>query len=84
MRVAYRYLGHRQNILHIVATNHADALILGAFGCGAFANDPYVVGRAYKDALASYTQYFRMIEFAVYCRQDETENYEAFKKVTMS
>jgi len=69
-----------EHILHIAAANHADALILGAFGCGAFANDPYVVARAYKDALASYTQYFRMIEFAVYCRQDETRNYDAFAK----
>ena len=72
-----------EHILHIAAANHADALILGAFGCGAFANDPYVVARAYKDALASYTQYFRMIEFAVYCRQDETRNYDAFAKTIL-
>ena len=73
-----------EHILHVAAANHADALVLGAFGCGAFANDPNVVARAYKEAIAAYTQYFRMIEFAVYCRQDETENYEAFKKVIMS
>ena len=73
-----------EHILHVAAANHAHALVLGAFGCGAFANDPNVVARAYKDAMVSYTQYFRMIEFAVFCRQDETENYEAFKKVIMS
>ena len=73
-----------EHILHVAAANHAHALVLGAFGCGAFANDPNVVARAYKEAIAAYTQYFRMIEFAVFCRQDETENYEAFKKVIMS
>ena len=72
-----------EHILHVAAANHADALVLGAFGCGAFANDPYVVARAYKDAVASYTQYFRMIEFAVYCRRDETDNNDAFKKTIM-
>ena len=72
-----------EHILHVAAANHAHALVLGAFGCGAFANDPNVVARAYKDAMVSYTQYFRMIEFAVYCRQDETDNYDAFKKIIM-
>lgn len=72
-----------EHILHIAAANHADALVLGAFGCGAFANDPYVVARAYKAAIAAYEQYFKKIEFAVYCRQDETENYDAFKTIIM-
>lgn len=73
-----------EHILHVVAANHADALVLGAFGCGAFANDPNVVARAYKEAITSYSQYLRMIEFAVYCRQDETVNYDAFMRIIMS
>ena len=62
----------------ICAAQKADAVILGAFGCGAFANDPWAVARAYRDALEEYGQYFSYIEFAVYCRDYESENYTAF------
>ncbi len=74
------HLKRAKHILHIAAANKVDALILGAFGCGAFANDPQVVARAYRDALKDYKRYFQYIEFAVYCRADETENYEVFKR----
>ena len=57
-----------------------DAIILGAFGCGAFANDPKVVAEAFRNAVLDYRQYFRSIEFAVYFRSNETENYDAFKE----
>ena len=70
-----------EHILHIAAEHHTDALVLGAFGCGAFANDPNVVARAYKDVLKGYAQYYRYVEFAVYCRPNETENYDAFRKI---
>ena len=75
------HLQRAKHILHIAATNEADALVLGAFGCGAFANDPNVVARAYEDALKDYAGYFKYIEFAVYCRGRETENYEAFRNI---
>jgi len=74
------HLKRAKHILHIAAANKVDALILGAFGCGAFANDPQVVARAYRDALKDYKRYFQYIEFAVYCRADETENYDAFQR----
>lgn len=77
------HLKRAEHILHIAATNGADALVLGAFGCGAFANDPQVVAKAYKDALTDYKRYFRFIEFAVYCRESETENYNAFKQTLL-
>lgn len=73
------HLKRAKHIMHIAAANGADALVLGAFGCGAFANDPNVVARAYRDALTDYRQFFRLIEFAVYCRPDETANYDAFR-----
>lgn len=69
-----------KHILHIAAANRVDALILGAFGCGAFANDPTVVARAYKEAVMEYRRHFSLIEFAVYCRAEETINYNAFRK----
>lgn len=75
------HLKRAKHIMHIAATNGAEALVLGAFGCGAFANDPKVVAEAYRDALSDYRQYFRLIEFAVYCRPSETANYDAFREM---
>ena len=74
------HLNRAKHIMHIAAAHSVDALILGAFGCGAFANDPNVVARAYKDAVIEYGSYFKLIEFAIYCRAHETENYDAFKR----
>ncbi len=68
-----------KHILHVAAANGVDCLVLGAFGCGAFQNDPNVVARAYAVALEEYRRYFDTIEFAIYCREWETENYNAFK-----
>lgn len=66
--------------LDVAATNKVDILILGAFGCGAFANDPNAVAQAFRDAITLYKKRFDVIEFAIYCRDYETENYEAFNK----
>ena len=73
------HLKRAKHILHIAACNGVDALILGAFGCGAFQNDPNVVSKAYRDALKEYGRYYDLIEFAIYCRDWETENYDAFR-----
>ena len=70
-----------KHILHIAAANSVDVLILGAFGCGAFENDPLAVATAYNLAIPEYRHYFKRIEFAVYCRKFETKNYDAFKQI---
>ncbi len=75
------HLKRGKHILHVAAANGAEILILGAFGCGAFRNDPEAVAAAYRDALAEYRRCFEEIEFAVYCRGYETENYVAFRRV---
>ena len=67
-----------RHILHIAAYNKADILVLGAFGCGAFANDPQTVASAYQTVCADYRKWFDVIDFAVYCRDYETENYDSF------
>lgn len=77
------HLKRAKHILHIAAAHQVDAIVLGAFGCGAFANPAGVVAKAYRDAVDEYKKYFRLMEFAVYCRPDETENYDAFKKALM-
>ena len=68
-----------KHILHVAAANHVKCLVLGAFGCGAFENDPNVVARAYAVAVEEYRRSFDVIEFAIYCREWEAENYNAFK-----
>ena len=68
-----------KHILHVAAANGVDCLVLGAFGCGAFENDPNVVARAYAASIEAYRTRFEVIEFAIYCRDWETENYNAFK-----
>lgn len=55
--------------------------ILGAFGCGAFENNPDVVARAYKVALNEFPKVFKKITFAVYCSPKDSRNYEAFHNV---
>ena len=68
-----------KHILHVAAANGVDCLVLGAFGCGAFENDPNVVAKAYAVAMEEYRRRFDVIEFAIYCRDWETANYNAFK-----
>lgn len=58
-----------------------DNVILGAFGCGAFKNDPKIVAQAYKNILPEFNHAFKTIEFAVFCKGEDTTNYTTFKKV---
>ena len=69
------------HMLTCAAAKGADILVLGAFGCGAFQNDPEVVVRAYKTALQEFPKVFRQIEFAVYCPPGGEGNYEVFERV---
>ena len=72
------HLKRAKHIMTIAAANCVDLLVLGAFGCGAFCNEPNVVSEALITAADEFAKCFDLIEFAVYCRPYETENYEAF------
>ena len=69
------------HVLTVAAYHDVDTLVLGAFGCGAFANNPQVVARAYKAAFAEFPKVFKKIEFAIYCPDEEQVNYNTFKNV---
>lgn len=69
------------HLLTVAAAREADILVLGAFGCGAFQNDPDVVARAYKTALQEFPKVFKRVEFAVYCPPGGSRNYTAFRQV---
>lgn len=70
-----------QKILSVAADQGVDILVLGAFGCGAFRNNPNIVALAYRDVIPEFAGYFDEIEFAVYCALSDTANYEAFTRV---
>ena len=61
--------------------NEPAKLVLGAFGCGAFCNDPEVVASAYKTAIGVFPKVFQKIVFAVYCSPMDTRNYETFSRI---
>lgn len=69
------------HMLTVAASKGADILVLGAFGCGAFQNNPEVVARAYKVAIQEFPKVFRKIEFAVYCPPGGSLNYDVFNEV---
>ncbi|MCD8313534.1 MAG: TIGR02452 family protein [Bacteroidales bacterium] len=68
-------------ILDIAALHGAEVVILGAFGCGAFKNPPQAVACGMYRAVQRHLHDFKTIEFAIYCRDYETENYNAFRSV---
>ena len=69
------------HVLTVAASHKADAVVLGAFGCGAFYNNPEIVSTAFKQALEGFKTAFARCEFAIYCSEKDTVNYEVFKSV---
>lgn len=69
-------------ILCAAAKHRADVLILGAFGCGVFANPPELVVEAFNNVLPEFRRHFETIEFAVYTSRKDAPNYVAFGGIT--
>lgn len=74
------HLERGRKILNVALDNKAESLVLGAFGCGAFRNDPDVVASAYAQLMQEYQGAFDEVEFAIFYWGNEVKNYEAFKK----
>ena len=70
-----------RRILDVAVMEGNEVMILGAFGCGAFANNPEVVALAAKNVIEEYRNAFKVIEFAVYCSAWDEENYRVFERV---
>lgn len=72
-----------RKILTSAINNDVKNIVLGAFGCGAFRNDPEIVARAYKEILIDeeYAKYFDEIIFAVYCNKNDLKNFNIFSRI---
>ena len=69
-----------RNIFETAMSHHIGALVLGAFGCGAFHNPPALVTKAFQDVLLEerYAHAFSDVVFAVKRTDWFCENIEAF------
>ena len=67
-------------IIECAAENNVDNLILGAYGCGAFGNDPHLVSKIFKKILIDeeYYKYFENVHFAIFTALNETINLDKF------
>ena len=70
-----------RRILEVALSEGCDTIILGAFGCGAFENNPEVVALAYRNVIKEYLNAFKNIEFAVYCSLRDDSNFRIFDRV---
>lgn len=70
-----------RHMFTVVAHHGADIFVTGAFGCGAFKNNPEVVASVYKKILPEFEGCFKEVVFAIYCRPNETQNFDAFERI---
>lgn len=79
----YVYVKRIEQIVLSAKVNHADCLVLGAWGCGAFKQNPYVMARAFATVLNKYGGCFKKIVFAIKATTAERgdDAYEVFKDV---
>lgn len=74
-------LRHRAvRVLDVAAQHGHSKLVLGAWGCGVFGNDPTTVATAFAAALEQ-NRSFDRVTFAVLDRQRGTPTYDAFAEV---
>ncbi len=66
-------------ILKIAVSNHAENIVLGAWGCGVFGNNPYDIAKMFKYLLTEkgYIRAFRNVAFSIYGKK--SDNYAAFE-----
>jgi uncharacterized protein (TIGR02452 family) len=67
-------------VLEIAAAHRHRLLVLGAWGCGVFRNDPAVVAAAFSSQIARASGWFDRIVFAVHDRQPGTPTYTSFAR----
>jgi uncharacterized protein (TIGR02452 family) len=70
-----------RKVLAVAALYGSDALVLGAWGCGVFRNDPAEIAELFRQALAGeFKGIFARVVFAVVDWSDEERFIGPFKK----
>lgn len=80
--VAPTLLRRAELVLHAAARAGIEHLVLGAWGCGVFRNDPRMVARTFADLLGSgcpWSVYFKKVTFAIFDPSGTGPNLQAFK-----
>lgn len=67
-----------KTMLYIFKRRRYDNIVLGAWGCGAYGNDPNYVAQVFKEELARYD--FKNVRFAIPGGED-SYNYRVFKSI---
>jgi len=71
-----------QQILNIGAKHYTNVLVLSAFGCGAYGNDPEYVAKLFKKHLPRFKCLYSKIIFAIYNDHNAVKNnYQIFKNI---
>lgn len=68
-------------VLGIAEAHEVDVLVLGAWGCGVFRNDPRIVARIFAELLntpGKFAGCFREVVFAVFDRSQDEMTFRAF------
>lgn len=73
------HLSRALDIMDIAYTNGCTTLVTGAFGCGAFHNNPDAVIEAWSIAISQYGSNFDHIHFAVYDEHNKLGLYNKFE-----
>ena len=73
-------------ILRVAAHHQRTTLILGAWGCGVFRNDPTVVAGVFRELLTSppFARAFARVVFAIYDRGESQGTLRAFARAFVS
>lgn len=72
-------------VLSVAYRNECDTLILGAWGCGVFRNEPADVAGYFDEVIRThFKSAFKRIVFAVYDRSKDGANIQAFETVWMN
>ena len=67
-------------ILRVAQENKVKVLILGAFGCGVFGNNPIITAKIFKECLTKYQYYRNVFDVVVFAIPDD-KYYNIFKDI---
>ncbi len=82
-KIAGVFAKRAEMVLRAAASHEVDTLVLGAWGCGVFRNDPNEVAGIFRDLIqkeGDYATAFARVIFAVHDPGGKGANYRAFEK----